>query len=129
MLDHDTLLRGEATLPALLRMQARERGDQVALREKEYGIWRGRTWADYWRDARRVALGLWKLGLQKGDRLIIAAEDGTQGVYAERGAQMSGVQGVGNGLWVTSVTDPDGYRLDFESLTDMPEESEYKEEV
>ena len=34
---------------------------------------------------------------------------------------------VGNGLWVTSVNDPDGYRLDFESYTDAPEESEYQE--
>ena len=34
---------------------------------------------------------------------------------------------VGNGLWVTSVTDPDGYRLDFESPTDAPEEREYAE--
>lgn len=35
---------------------------------------------------------------------------------------------VGNGLWVTSVTDPDGYRIDFESPTDAPEESEYSGE-
>lgn len=35
---------------------------------------------------------------------------------------------VGNGMWVTSVNDPDGYRLDFESCTDAPEESEYAEE-
>lgn len=28
---------------------------------------------------------------------------------------------VGNGMWVTSVSDPDGYRLDFESSTDEPE--------
>jgi hypothetical protein len=34
---------------------------------------------------------------------------------------------VGNGLWVTSVNDPDGYRLDFESYTDAPEESEFQE--
>jgi catechol 2,3-dioxygenase-like lactoylglutathione lyase family enzyme len=33
---------------------------------------------------------------------------------------------VGNGLWVTSVTDPDGYRLDFESPTDVPEETVYE---
>ena len=32
---------------------------------------------------------------------------------------------VGNGMWVTSVTDPDGYRLEFESLTDVPEETVY----
>ena len=28
---------------------------------------------------------------------------------------------VGNGMWVTSLTDPDGYRLDFESDTDAPD--------
>ena len=32
---------------------------------------------------------------------------------------------VGNGLWVVSFTDPDGYRIDFESPTDVPEETEY----
>jgi catechol 2,3-dioxygenase-like lactoylglutathione lyase family enzyme len=30
---------------------------------------------------------------------------------------------VGNGLWNTSVTDPDGYVLEFASLTDLPEET------
>lgn len=30
---------------------------------------------------------------------------------------------VGNGMWCTSVSDPDGYRLEFESLTDVPEET------
>jgi lactoylglutathione lyase len=30
---------------------------------------------------------------------------------------------VGNSMWVTSVRDPDGYRIDFESYTDAPEES------
>ena len=34
---------------------------------------------------------------------------------------------VGNNLWVTSLTDPDGYRLDFESPTDVPEETVYTE--
>jgi hypothetical protein len=32
---------------------------------------------------------------------------------------------VGNGMWVTTLIDPDGYRLDFESYTDAPEESEF----
>lgn len=34
---------------------------------------------------------------------------------------------VGNGLWVTSLSDPDGYRIDFESPTDVPEETQYSE--
>jgi catechol 2,3-dioxygenase-like lactoylglutathione lyase family enzyme len=32
---------------------------------------------------------------------------------------------VGNNLWVVSFVDPDGYRVDFESPTDIPEETEY----
>jgi lactoylglutathione lyase len=34
---------------------------------------------------------------------------------------------VGNGMWVTSVEDPDGYKLDFESFTDVPEETVFSE--
>lgn len=32
---------------------------------------------------------------------------------------------VGNRMWVTNVTDPDGYHLSFESVTDATEESEF----
>lgn len=32
---------------------------------------------------------------------------------------------VGNGMWVVSLNDPDGYRLAFESPTNAPEETEY----
>jgi lactoylglutathione lyase len=32
---------------------------------------------------------------------------------------------VGNNMWVTILPDPDGYKLDFESLTDVPEETDY----
>jgi len=34
---------------------------------------------------------------------------------------------VGNGMWVTTLKDPDGYKLDFESPTDLPEETELPE--
>jgi lactoylglutathione lyase len=34
---------------------------------------------------------------------------------------------VGNAMWVTSVRDPDGYKLEFESYTDVPEETVLQE--
>ncbi|HEU4387087.1 MAG TPA: VOC family protein [Blastocatellia bacterium] len=34
---------------------------------------------------------------------------------------------VGNGMWVTSMTDPNGYRIDFESRTDVAEETEWRD--
>jgi hypothetical protein len=35
---------------------------------------------------------------------------------------------VGNSMWVTCLSDPDdGYRLEFESLTDTAEETKFSE--
>ena len=34
---------------------------------------------------------------------------------------------VGNGMWVVAFTDPDGYRIDFESVTNVPEDTTLSE--
>jgi lactoylglutathione lyase len=34
---------------------------------------------------------------------------------------------VGNSMWVTVLSDPDAYKLDFESVTDAPEEAKLSE--
>lgn len=47
--------------------------------------------------------------------------------FKSRGVQMRNRPFVGNGLWVVGVTDPDGYRMEFESPTDAPEEEELEE--
>ena len=36
---------------------------------------------------------------------------------------------VGNNMWVTTVSDPDGYHLDFESTTEVPDETRYSDWV
>ena len=55
------------------------------------------------------------------DALILYRE------FKSRSVQMRNRPFVGNGLWVVGVTDPDGYRMEFESPTDAPEESELEE--
>jgi len=54
------------------------------------------------------------------DALAIYREVKARGIETKRPM-------VGNGLWVTALTDPDGYKIFFESPTDAPEESEYVE--
>ena len=46
--------------------------------------------------------------------------------FTSRGIQASEPQ-VGNNMWVTVVKDPDGYTLDFESATDVPEDTKLSE--
>lgn len=47
--------------------------------------------------------------------------------FRSRGVEMQKRPFVGNRLWVVPLTDPDGYRIEFESPTDAPEESELEE--
>ena len=52
------------------------------------------------------------------DALAIYRDVTSRGIQASRPF-------VGNAMWVTSMSDPDGYRIEFESPTDVPEETEY----
>ncbi len=47
--------------------------------------------------------------------------------FKSRGIETRKRPFVGNNMWVVPVTDPDGYRIEFESPTDAPEESELEE--
>jgi len=60
----------------------------------------------------------------EGVSLYFTCEDAIA-IYKElksRGIQASEPE-VGNAMWVTGLSDPDGYRLFFESATDTPEET------
>jgi len=54
------------------------------------------------------------------DALSIYRETTSRGIQASRPF-------VGNGMWVTGLSDPDGYKIYFESKTDVPEETIYSE--
>jgi lactoylglutathione lyase len=47
--------------------------------------------------------------------------------FRSRGIQTLKRPFVGNRLWVVPVTDPDGYRMEFSSPTDAPEDTELEE--
>jgi lactoylglutathione lyase len=62
--------------------------------------------------------------LELGGAALMQCEDAVT-LYREfisRGLEASDPQ-VGNSMWVTLLPDPDGYRLEFESSTDTPEET------
>jgi lactoylglutathione lyase len=60
----------------------------------------------------------------EGVSLVFTCDDAVA-IYREvrsRGIEASEPQ-VGNAMWVTSLSDPDGYRIEFESATDTPEDT------
>ena len=80
----------EMTLPQLLARHAGKHGDMLALREKDRGLWRRKTWRDYHETTRLVAIGLKALGFGAGDRIAIASENTPEWLYADLAAQSLG---------------------------------------
>jgi long-chain acyl-CoA synthetase len=83
------------TLPKLLVARAGERGRVTALREKELGIWRCLTWAEYLERVRNTALGFLELGLARGDKIAILGDNRPEWVIAELAAQCAGAVSMG----------------------------------
>jgi long-chain acyl-CoA synthetase len=68
----------EQTLPQFLLKQAREHPRDIAMREKEKGIWKQWTWQQYLNEVQDLANGLAALGFQAGDKLAIISDNRPQ---------------------------------------------------
>ena len=83
------------TLPGLLAHHAARRPGQVALREKEFGIWQEITWTEYLGRVSAFSLGLSELGVERGDRIAIVGDNRPEWMIAELAAQAGGVLPLG----------------------------------
>ncbi len=80
----------ELTLPQILMGQSQRFGDRVAIREKAYGIWQSYTWRDYLTFAKRVGLGLYSLGMKRGDQIGIIMDNHPEWLFSQVGGQAFG---------------------------------------
>ena len=69
------------TFPRLLLKHAAERPAAPAMREKEYGIWQARSWADMALLVEQLACGLHEMGLQRGEHMVVIGSNRPQ-LYA-----------------------------------------------
>ena len=99
------------TLPKLLRANAAAHGGEVALREKEFGIWRSITWAEYEARARAIALGLRGLGLGAGDVVGLIGDNRPDWVMGEIAAHALGARSLG--IYRDALDDEVAYLLAF----------------
>lgn len=98
------------TLPQMLREQARRQPSAIAIRQKDFGIWKPMAWAEYWSRACRVGLGLRALGLSAGGRVAIVSENRVEWLLTQMGAGAVGAVAVG--VYSTSPAEEMGYVLE-----------------
>ena len=91
---------GATTVASLARDWARRSPRQVAMREKDFGIWQEYTWAETWDLIETAAHALLALRLEVGDRVAIHSEDRPEWVVLDLATVA--VRGITVGLYPTN---------------------------
>jgi long-chain acyl-CoA synthetase len=95
MMDYAGRVAQADTFPKLLRLNAKEHGGEIALREKDLGLWRVFTWNDYQTRVHDFALGMVELGLGRGDVVGIIGDNRPDWVAAEIATHAIGAMSLG----------------------------------
>jgi long-chain acyl-CoA synthetase len=111
MTDYAGRVRQADTYPKLLRLNAREHGAEIALREKDFGLWRVFTWNDYQARVKDFALGMVELGIVRGDVVGIIGDNRPDWVSAEIAAHAIGAMSLG--LYRDVLDDEAAYLLNY----------------
>jgi long-chain acyl-CoA synthetase len=76
--------------------------NDVVMREKDYGVWREYTWADFWDNIVTAAHGLLALGVDRGDVVSIHSEDRPEWVILD--IATTSIRAITTGLYPTNPT-------------------------
>jgi long-chain acyl-CoA synthetase len=111
MMDYAARAAEADTYPKLLRLNARQHGREIALREKDFGLWRVLTWNDYQARVQDFALGLVELGLARGDVIGMIGDNRPDWVAAEIATHAIGALSLG--LYRDVLDDEAAYLLNY----------------
>ncbi len=100
------------TIPGLLKASYEKWGDrEVAIRDKDFGLWQEYTWKDSYEKVKYFCLGLTSLGLEPEDKVAVIGDNEPEWYWAAFATQ------AGRGMVVPQFTDaiPEElkYSLDF----------------
>ncbi len=85
------------TLVHLILEKAQSMPQEVAMREKRFGIWNPITWKQFRDRVEQFALGLRCTGLQAGDKIAIIGDNKPQWIIAQFGGIAAG--GIVTGMY------------------------------
>lgn len=76
----------EKTMNDVFHNRVHKYGDRLAIEKKMSGVWHKATWNEYYDRARSVGLGLWSLGIRRGNMVSLLSENRLEWLYADMGS-------------------------------------------
>ncbi|ELA9336414.1 long-chain fatty acid--CoA ligase [Vibrio parahaemolyticus] len=99
------------TFPKVLQHNAKHWPEQVAMREKEFGIWREFTWQDYEDRVKWMALALQDLGVGEQDVVGLLGDNRPEWVWGELAAHA--IKGYSLGIYQDSMHEEVAYLINY----------------
>ncbi|EGR3221037.1 long-chain fatty acid--CoA ligase [Vibrio parahaemolyticus] len=99
------------TFPKVLQHNAKHWPEQVAMREKEFGIWREFTWQDYENRVKWMALALQDLGIGETDVVGLLGDNRPEWVWGELAAHA--IKGYSLGIYQDSMHEEVAYLINY----------------
>jgi long-chain acyl-CoA synthetase len=119
---------GTLTVPARAKGWAERTPSAVAMREKDFGIWKEYTWAEAWDLIVDAAHGLLAVGIEPGDRVSIHSEDRPEWVILDLATVA--IRGIAVGFYPTNPRAETEYLLtDCGAAVHLAEDQEQADKV
>ncbi|MBI3444953.1 MAG: long-chain fatty acid--CoA ligase [Magnetospirillum sp.] len=99
------------TFPKALAHNAARWPSDIAMREKEFGIWNAFSWADYLEKVKTLALGMHALGVKRGDVVAILGKNRPESLWGELAAHSLGAMSLG--IYHDSMPNEVAYLLSY----------------
>ena len=102
------------TLPNLLRLNASEWPDAVAMREKDLGIWRSLSWRECLERVKRLTYGLHALGVGRGDVVGLIGQNRPQWILGQIATHAN--HALSLGIYKDSMADEAAYLVNYAEI-------------
>ncbi len=99
------------TLPKLLLRNAKKFPNEVAQREKDFGIWNAVTWQQFNAHVANMSVALDSMGVSTGEAIAIIGDNRPEWVWSEIAAQS--VRGMSLGIYRDSLDEELYYLIDY----------------
>ncbi|MBA6347555.1 MULTISPECIES: long-chain fatty acid--CoA ligase [unclassified Colwellia] len=83
------------TFPKILRENAKNWPNDIAMREKEFGIWNEFSWVDYQNRVKWLAIALGERGIKAGDAIALLGDNRPEWVWGEIAAHAMSCYSIG----------------------------------
>ena len=99
------------TLPKLLKHNVDHHGSDIAVREKDLGIWHESTWAEYGAKVKHIALAIRDLGVTRGDVVAMIGDNDSDWTAFEIAGHAAGAMTMG--IYRDALEEEVGYLAEY----------------